>query len=166
MKIDFQRAYQTVPCARGRMRCLAMIHLQKGKTVKEVSKIVQQSSASLHKWLRWLREESGIEHLTGFVKGRGRPSKLHFVSSEELISEIEKLQSGREGGRVTGTDIQDLIQIKWGISYGLSSIYQLLKRLNIVWVTSRSRHPKEDPVIQDTFKKTSFKKSKVSFQKM
>lgn len=135
-----------------------MLHLQEGKTVKEVSAIVRQSSTSIHKWLRWLREESGIEHLTGFVKGRVRHSKLHFVSSEELVSEIEKLQSEREGGRITGTDIQDLIQVNWGISYGLSSVYQLLKRLNIVWITSRSRHPMKDQASQDTFKKTSFKK--------
>ena len=166
MDTDFKHYYRTTSCARGRMRCLAMFHLQQGKKMKEVSEIVQQSRVSIHKWLCWLNEESGIEHLVGFVRGRGRHSKLSFVGSQDIISEIERLQADRDGGRVTGKDIQAMIQDNWGVSYTLSSVYTLLKRLNIVWITSRSHHPKADIAAQESFKKTFPKRSSRRYQKI
>jgi transposase len=153
MDIDFQRYYQTTPCPRARMRCLAMLHLQKGKTVKEAAEVVQQSRAALHTWLNWLREEGGLEHLVGFVKGRGRKSKVFSIGEEEIRLSIEKLKEERRGGRTTGKDIQQMLKNKWGIQYELSSIYVLLKRLSIVWITSRSQHPKADIQAQEEFKK-------------
>lgn len=154
MKIDFYRYYQTTFCARGRMRCLAMLHLQKGKTIKEVAEIVQQSRVSISHWLRWLREGYGIEKLVGYIKGRGRKSKVSLVDEEKLKSEVEKMRELRSGGRVTGKDIQTMIKEKWNIEYALSSIYALLKRLNLVWITSRSKHPQMDEKTQEDFKKT------------
>lgn len=126
-EINFYHHYQTTPCARGRMRCLAMIHLQKGKTIKEVAEIVQQSRFSISHWLRWLREGDGIEKLVGYVKGRGRKSKVCLLDEEKLRSEVEKMRELRSGGRVTGKDIQTMIKEKWNIEYALSSIYALLK---------------------------------------
>jgi transposase len=120
MKIDFYHHYQTTPCARGRIRCLAMLHLQKGKTIKEVAEIVQQSRVSISHCLRWLREGHGIEKLVGYVKGRGRKAKVSLLDEEELKSEVEKMRELRSGGRVTGKDIQTMIK-KYGI---LSMLYQ------------------------------------------
>ena len=154
MEIDFYRYYQTTPCARGRMRCLAMVHLQKGKTIEEVSEMVQQSRISISHWLRWLREERDIERLTGYVKGRGGKSKIASIGEETVRLMIEKMSKEKRGGRVTGKDIQRMIKEKWDIEYGLSSIYDLLKRLKLVWITSRSKHPKMDEKIQEDFKKT------------
>jgi transposase len=156
MEIDFQRYYQTTPCARGRMRCLAMLHLQKGKKIKEVAQIVQQSRVSIHIWLNWLREEGGVERLVGFVKGRGRKSKLSFVDDEQVRTSIERLKEERPGGRITGKDIQEMIWEKWGVSYKLSSVYILLRRLKIVWITPRSQHPQANIAIQEAFKKKLF----------
>jgi|ERR1700733_586510 len=153
MEIDFQRYYQTTPCARGRMRCLAMLHLQQGKKITQVAQIVQQSRASIHTWLNWLREERGLERLVGFVKGRGRKSKLSFVDDEQVRISIEILKEERTGGRVTGKDIQKMIWEKWGVPYELSSIYILLRRLKIVWITSRSQHPQANIETQEAFKK-------------
>src|SRR5277367_287923 len=90
MAIDFQHYYQTTPCPRARMRCLAMLHLQKGKTIKEAAEIVQQSRMAVHTWLNWLREEGGFEHLVGFVKGRGRKSKVSCIDEEGIRTNIER----------------------------------------------------------------------------
>jgi transposase len=135
-----------------------MLHLQKGKKMQEVSEIVQQSRMSIHNWLNWLSSEGGVERLIGFVKGRGRRSKLSFMEDEEIRASIEELREKRSGGRVTGEEIQRMIQEKWGVSYALSSIYVLLKRLKIVWITSRSQHPQADIAVQEDFKKTFLKK--------
>jgi transposase len=155
MEIDFYRYYQTTPCARGRMRCLAMLHLQRGKTIEEVSEIVQQSRISISHWLRWLREEGDIERLIGYVKGRGGKPKISSVDEETVRLTIEKMSKERRGGRITGKDIQKMIKETWGIEYALSSIYVLLKRLNLVWITSRSKHPRMDEELQEDFKKSS-----------
>jgi len=156
MEIDFRYYYHTTPCARGRMRCLAMLHLQKGKTIKEVAEIIQQSRVSISHWLQWLREGHEIERLVGYVKGRGRSAKVSLVDEEELKTQIEKMIDLRAGGRVTGKDIQKMIKQTWQVEYALSSVYALLKRLDIVWITSRSKHPKMDERIQADFKKTSY----------
>jgi len=155
MEIDFHRFYQTTPCARGRMRCLAMLHLQRGKTIEEVSEIVQQSRVSISRWLRWLREEGEIERLVGYVKGRGSKAKISSIDEETIRLTIEKLSEEKKGCHITGKDIQKMIKKKWGIEYALSSIYVLLKRLKFVWITSRSKHPQMDEKIQEDFKKTS-----------
>lgn len=157
-EIDFHHYYQTTPCPRGRMRCLAMLHLQQGKTVGEAARCVQQSRISVSIWLRWLREEGGFERLIGFAKGRGRKPKLSFEKCEILRSTIEKAAKDRKGGRIVGREVQKLIQETWGVKYALSSIYVVLSRLNLVWITSRSQHPQMDPALQEEFKKTSFKK--------
>lgn len=158
MEIDFYRYYQTTPCARGRMRCLAMLHIQKGKTIEEVSEIVQQSRVSISHWLQWLRAEGDIERLIGYVKGRGGKAKISSIGDETVRLTIEKMSEERRGGRVTGKDIQKMIKETWDIEYALSSIYVLLKRLNIVWITSRSRHPQMDEKLQEDFKKISLTK--------
>jgi transposase len=160
MNINFQRYYQTTPCPRGRMRCLAMLHLQKGRTIKETAEIVQQSRIAVHTWLNWLREEGGLAHLVGFVKGRGRKSKVNCIDEEKIRISIEKLKEDRQGGRITGKDIQQMLKNKWDVWYELSSIYVLLKRLNIVWITSRSQHPKADIEVQEEFKKKISRQNK------
>jgi transposase len=151
--INFQRYYQTTPCARGRMRCLAMVHLQKGKSIKEVSEIIQQSRVAISQWLGWLREENGLERITGYVKGRGRKTKLSGVDDETIRRTIEQASETRNGGRMTGREIQQIIKEKWNVDYALSSVYTLLDRLNLVWITARSRHPLMNSATQEEFKK-------------
>ena len=163
MEINFYHYYQTTPCARGRMRCLAMVHLQKGKTIEEVSEIVQQSRVSISHWLRWLREEGDIERLVGYVKGRGGKAKIASIGEETIRLTIEKMSKEKRGGRITGKDIQKIIKETWEIEYALSSVYVLLKRLNLVWITSRSKHPQMDEKTQENFKKKLLLQGKRGF---
>ena len=52
-----------------------------------------------------------------------------------------------------GKDIQKHIEEKFSVTYKIRNIYKLMKELNLVWITSRSRHPKQDLAAQDKFKK-------------
>ena len=47
-----------------------------------------------------------------------------------------------EGFRLMGKDIQKYIYETFTISYGVRNIYRLLKELDLVWITSRSKHAK------------------------
>ncbi len=52
-----------------------------------------------------------------------------------------------------GKDIQKYIQETFNVNYQIRNIYRLMKALDIVWITSRSMHPKHDLAEQETFKK-------------
>ena len=52
-----------------------------------------------------------------------------------------------------GKDIQKYIQETYDVSYCVRNIYRLMKELDLVWITSRSKHPKQDLVAQEAFKK-------------
>ncbi|WP_051303393.1 winged helix-turn-helix domain-containing protein [Psychromonas aquimarina] len=56
----------------------------------------------------------------------------------------------KQGGRLMGKDIQKT----YGVTYHIRNIYRLMKELGLVWITSRSKHPKQDLDAQEVFKKT------------
>ncbi len=58
-----------------------------------------------------------------------------------------------QGGRLMGKDIQKYIHETYGVNYCLRNIYRLLNELELVWITSRSKYPKQDLVAQEAFKK-------------
>jgi transposase len=53
-----------------------------------------------------------------------------------------------------GKDIQKHIQEIYGVNYHVRNIYHLMKEMDLVWITSRSKHPKQDLEAQEAFKKT------------
>jgi len=157
LDVDFRRPYLTSSSPRGRIRCLAMIHLQSQKQVEEVADIVKQSCPTIYTWLRWFKD-GGLSRLVENVKGRGRKLKLSGDNALILKEMILQAHKKREGGRITGKDVQKIIKEQWGADYCLSSIYAILKRIGLVWITSRSKHPKADPEVIEDFKKNSFRK--------
>lgn len=88
-------------------------------------------------------------------KASGRPALLNnaekLMLKEYVLSHAVKPQ----GGRLMGKDIQKHIKDTYGVSYHVRNVYYLMKELNIVWITSRSKHPKQDLEAQDDFKKNS-----------
>ena len=51
-------------------------------------------------------------------------------------------------------DIQQLAEEHYNAHYTVNGIYELLKRIDMSWISARSQHPKADPQAQDAFKKT------------
>jgi transposase len=47
------------------------------------------------------------------------------------------------------------MKTKYGIDPSLATVYNTLKRADLVWITGRSIHPKADLEAQEAFKKTS-----------
>ena len=54
-----------------------------------------------------------------------------------------------------GIDILELMRTKYGLDPSLRTVYDTLKRADLVWITGRSIHPKTDLEAQEDFKKTS-----------
>lgn len=148
---DFVKLAKSCHNPREQMRLLAFVHLKEGKTVKEVAAIVKVSRNAVYVWLRRFRNKS-IEGLKE-IGGRGAKSKLPLSEHEAFRQAVLRLQEARSGGRIKGSDILELMEIKFGITCTKRSVYNHLKRANLVWVSARAKHPKGDLAKQEVFKK-------------
>ena len=157
-KINFMRLSKKEPHGRTKIRLLGLGHLAAGKSIEEVSQLLMVDRSSVRHWLdRFI--EAGVEGLAEKPRS-GRTQLLSNDKAEEVRCAIETLQASREGGRVRGVDIQELLAKKFNAVYDIDSVYKVLKRLNMVWISARSKHPKQSETVQETFKKTSLKKLK------
>jgi transposase len=133
-------------------RLMILAHLKQGMPKAQISQLLFISTDQIYAWLKRFHEQ-GIEGLKDQPRS-GRPRLLHRGAHEELKQQIEDSQSARSGGRLQGKDILELIKDEWGVTYSLSGIYYLMKDIGMSWVSTRSRHPKQDEQAQTDFKKT------------
>lgn len=153
---DFFQLAKRESHPRTRIRLLALGHLRAGKTKSEVVDMFQIVFPTLREWLlRFIA--GGVEGLRE-KQGKGRKRKLSAEQEENFRQQIENLQKSREGGRVRGQDVQVLLKEKFCVDHALPSVYHVLERCGLSWISARSKHPKSDPAIQDDFKKNSKKK--------
>ena len=83
----------------------------------------------------------------------GQPSRLSNEQKSLIKKYVIDHAVKEQGGRLMGKDIQKYIYETYGVNYCLRNIYRLLNELELVWITSRSKHPKQDLVAQEAFKK-------------
>ena len=120
---------------------------------EEVSKVVKYSRQTIGEWVK-MYNEGGIDKMLSIRKGRGRKARIKNDKKAEFSEYVVQLQQAREGGRIIGEDIANMILEKYNESYSVSGVYKLLKRMNMSWVSARSVHTKSDPQVQEAFKKT------------
>jgi transposase len=150
---DFDKLAKTEGNPRERRRFLAFAHLREGKTFTAAAAAVRVKLRSLMKWVKRFRTE-GFEGLKD-KPGRGMKPFLLPEHRAAFRQAVLESQEKRTGGRVRGSDVLELMRIKYGIEPSLSTVYNTLKRADLVWITGRSIHPKADPEAQEAFKKTS-----------
>lgn len=150
--VNFQKLAKTESCPRVRERLLGIYNLMIGKNRIEAAKAVGRNPEWLRMWvLRY--DDGGYENL--FDKSKtGQPKLLTDKQEEELVASILKLQDDRNGGRITGREIGEFINRTYNVEYKKSGLYDLLERIGLSWVSSRSKHPKSDEKKQKTFKQT------------
>ena len=150
--MDFQKMARSESCPRVRERMLGFYNLMIGKNRIEAAKAVGRNPEWLRMWvLRY--DEGGYENLIDKPKP-GQPKYLTKEQENELVEDIIQMQDDRNGGRITGNEIREHIEKKYNKTFKNNSIYDLLHRLGLSWVSSRSKHPKSDEKKQKTFKQT------------
>lgn len=147
---DLRKLYQSEKDIRMSKRLLSLYHLKNGKKLHEVMDITLASECSIRSWTKKYSEEGFIGLLE--EDGRGRYPKLPQEKESDAIKEINQMQETRNGGRVTGLEIQQMLLEKFEVKYCLRSVYVLLDRLGFSWVSCRSKHPKTSQEAIDTFK--------------
>jgi transposase len=150
---DFDKLASAGGSPRERRRFLAFAHLREGKTFTEAAASVRVKLRSLMRWVRNFKTE-GLEGLKDKA-GRGAKPLMPLEHRTAFRQAVLELQEKRTGGRIRGKDILELMQTKYGINPTLKTVYNTLKRADLVWITGRSIHPKADLEAQEAFKKTS-----------
>ena len=149
--IDFKKLASQQKTVQMRIRLLALAHFKEGHSRTQISKFLKVSRTSVNKWVQTFLEE-GLEGLQEKPR-TGRPAFLNAEQKAQLTQYIKDRAHSSEGGRLTGADIHAYIVKEFGKHYHPDSIYYLLDRMGFSWITSRSKHPKQNQAAQDAFKK-------------
>jgi transposase len=130
---------------------LAVSHFIEGKNRTEIASFLKVSRRSVNIWIKAYLD-FGLEGLK--VKPRsGRPARLTSKQLEQVKSYVVDNAIKKQGGRLQGKDVQAYIKNTFGVTYQKTNIYQLLHKLNLSWITTRSKHPKQSVEAQAAFKK-------------
>jgi len=129
-----------------------MAHLQEGRNYHDIGTALRVHATTVHGWM--LRfETAGLDGLRESPRS-GAKRKLETSQEAKFKEAVIGLQEQRSGGRITGHDIQAMLEKQFQVTCCLNSVYNLLSRLDLVWITVRSKHPKQSQTSQDAFKKT------------
>lgn len=152
---DFHMLAKKELHARTRVRLLGMAHLQDGWDYQKIATALRVHEATVHGWMQRFKT-SGLD---GLIKSPRSSAKRKLDASQEprFKQAVINLQEQRSGSRTTGHDVQAMLEQQFEVSCCLNSVYNLLARLDLVWITARSKHAKRNQASQDAFKKTSVK---------
>lgn len=153
MTPEFPKLIRETSDARMRLRLLAVSHFVDGKNRTQIAAFLKVSRNSVNNWVKSYLD-FGIEGLAE-KKHTGRPSQLTEKQLLQLKRYIASNAVKATGGRLQGGDIIEYIKEEFDLSYSLSGIYKLLRKLDLVWITTRSKHPKHSLKAQEDFKKIS-----------
>jgi transposase len=160
---DFAQLARKEKDARIRIRLLGLAHLREGKSYTEVAQILKVHVISPRRWVQRL-SEGGLPNLHE-KSGRGRKRILSKAAEVQLIEGVETLQACRSGGVLIARDIQVFLKEQLGADYALSSVYTVLHRAKLSWITGRSQSPHANVEEQEAFKKTFEKRLKRACRK-
>ena len=135
--------------ARKRMRLLALSQFLDCKNRTQVANQLNISRTSVNKWVTQYLG-AGLDGLEA-GKAKGRTPFLTAKQQKQLGDFIEAQSQNEQGGRLTGEKILNYIKTEFGVHYHHNAIYKLLKKLGFSWITSRSRHPKQQQGVQDAY---------------
>ena len=150
-KTDFKILLKTEPSTQTRLRYMGLAHIQNGVSCEEVATMLFVSRRAVSSWIRRFKD-GGLDGLKT-QHGRGAKSKLSKDKEDEFRNMVIKQQASRKGGRLRGEDMRAMLKQNFGIECSLATVYGILKNVGMSWITSRSRHPKQDPAAQELFKK-------------
>lgn len=148
---DFKSLILKEKNARMRVRLMALAHIQAGANRTQTAKFLRVSRGSVNKWVQQFIN-GGIDGLKEKPRS-GRPSALSEAQLLQLKEYVIKNSIKPTGGRLKGSLLVDYINQEFNVLYSVDNVYRLLHQLGFSWITSRSKHPKQDFEAQKAFKK-------------
>lgn len=151
MNHDFSALINATSNARYRLKLIAVSHFIEGKNRTKIASFLKVSRRSVNIWIKTYLE-LGLAGLNA-KSPTGRPSKLTPEQLNTVKLYVIENAIKPEGGRLQGKDVQTFIEKEFGVIYQKTNIYQLMHKLNLSWITTRSKHPKQSIEAQEAFKK-------------
>lgn len=137
--------------ARKRMRLLAVALFFEGENRTNIARRLNTARSSVNKWVsNYL--ESGLAGLDNKPIS-GRPANLTIQQQSAVKAFVLQHAKSTGGGRLIAADIQKYIIDNFNVKYQLGNVYRLLHSLELSWITTRSKHPKQSIEAQESFKK-------------
>lgn len=150
---DFEALAKKEQHARTRIRYLGMMQLCNDQSYDDIALSLGVQKPTVKDWIKRFKKE-GLDGLKESVRS-GAKRKLQTEQESLFKEKVLNLQEKREGGCITGKDVQALLLDDFQIECHLNSVYNYLHRVGLSWITARSKHPKQDPDVQAAFKKLS-----------
>ncbi|KZW98610.1 hypothetical protein JL49_22245, partial [Pseudoalteromonas luteoviolacea] len=134
-----------------RMRLLAVSLFFEGENRANIARRLNTARSSVNKWVSSYLE-SGLAGLDNKPIS-GRPPNLTEKQQAEVKAFVLQHAESNDGGRLIAADIQTYISKRFNVNYQLGNVYRLLHSLELSWITTRSKHPKQSKEAQEAFKK-------------
>lgn len=154
-QFDFHTLAQKEADPKARVRLLILMHIKNGKTKTATAEMFGFTRNTITTLIETVNRK-GLEGIYDSPRS-GRPPFIGWDQARQFRHDFLKAQKSKKGGRLTGYDAQKMLSEK-GIHYKMTAIYELLEKLGLSWISSRSAHPKRNEEAQAAFKKTSQKK--------
>lgn len=145
-----EAAARREPCARVRVRMLAVRHLLAGHSPDEAAGVFGLSRSSLFR-LRARHATGGTAALYDRPRS-GAPQRLARRHQAAFVARVHAgppRSSGLSAWR--GEDLREVLAREFGAHYSLSGVYALLRRLGQASLVPRPQHPNADPGAQAAF---------------
>jgi len=149
---DYTNLYKNESNPRNKIRLLAMAHIKDGVGLQDAARIIKTPWKTIQGWLYNFRKK-GITSL--YMKTtKHKPSKITTEIRDWIDSFVKALYSDQVGGSITGKELLILVKQHFSIECCLQTIYNTLHGLKLSWISCRSKHPKSDAEVQESYKKT------------
>jgi transposase len=149
------RAVVAQPCSQDQMRAAQSVLLPAvfGATLEQTAEMLGVGRATVHRLQRRFRHES-TAGAPPRRKWGGRRHALMSLEEEEAFL-APWLEQARTGGMVVVSPLRAALAQHLGRPVAASVVYRLLARRGWRKVAPDTRHPKNDPVAQEEWKKNS-----------
>jgi len=156
-KQDIVDLYRKEKNAKAKIRLLAAVFRKENMALKEISEKINYPFTTIGDWLRRMHLE-GISRRYS-IKQPGKPKRLTNKQLYELTSILSQspLKQGIPCVLWTTKLIHNFIQERYGVSYKIRQIRNLLYQLRLSCQKPRPSHRKANKKLQEDFKKTSKK---------
>lgn len=137
-----------------RTRYHALWLIRGGRTMKEVSEIVDRHYETICRWMDWYRDR-GLSEVVNRLPGQAGGAESYLTAEQET----QLIERANAGAFRTAREIQHWLNEQFDADYTHKGVYSLLERLEIVWKVARPTNPKADPDQQESWKKGGCKTS-------
>ena len=148
----WQKVYYKTKQEYLRKRLMAIKYLYEGKARSEICKIIGCAYKTLTAWID-IFLKGGLEALTIPIKHnvKQRLSPEQKLELKEIILNQSPLDYGIDRNMWTGEIIAKLIYDKWGVTYKLARIYQILHDLGLSYQRAHRDYANANPEEQKKF---------------